>query len=179
MGEMKKAADTPPGDESDELRLARAQLATARARVQLEAISGSSPEVQRAAAEEVARLSQLIANLARRDLSRMEAAGKSAEAPPALAIPDPIQRPEEDRPLTMFGPGEEARMREIFKDWATRRGEALKRAKKLPKSRSEGFMKLADRRLSREITSRYGITDKELERIAGYGAEHDWWPNEK
>ena len=45
---------------SGELRVARAQLRLAKAKVRLETARGGSPEAQKAAAQEVARLSQLV-----------------------------------------------------------------------------------------------------------------------
>ena len=59
--------------ESGELRVARAQLATAKAKVRWEATRGGSPEAQQAAAQEVARLSQLVSTLLQKELSGLEA----------------------------------------------------------------------------------------------------------
>jgi hypothetical protein len=59
--------------ESEELRVARAQLATAKAKVRLEAARGGSPEAQKAAAQELARLSQLVSTLLQKELSELEA----------------------------------------------------------------------------------------------------------
>ncbi len=72
-----------PEEQSGELRLARAQLATAEAKVRLENARGS-PVALQAAAQEVARLSQLVAELSRRELAELEAeinpAGSDAQS---------------------------------------------------------------------------------------------------
>lgn len=73
MGGMMEVDRAPPKGESAELRLARAQLATAESKVRLEAARGGPPEVQGAAAQEVARLSELVAELSRRELAELEA----------------------------------------------------------------------------------------------------------
>jgi tetratricopeptide (TPR) repeat protein len=86
IGPMAEAVEVLPKRDSAELQLARAQLATAEARLRFEAARGGSPEAQRAAAQEVARLSQLVVELSQKELSGMEANLHPAEGNTQLAI---------------------------------------------------------------------------------------------
>lgn len=69
----------------------------------------------------------------------------------------------------------EAQHREIFKDWATQRNAALKRAESMPAAQREGYVRQVDLRLVEELTLKYRITHPELDSIENYGAKQNWW----
>jgi len=69
----------------------------------------------------------------------------------------------------------EAQHREIFKDWATQRNAALKRAESMPAAQREGYVRQVDLRLVKELTLKYRITHPELDSIENYGAKQNWW----
>lgn len=70
---------------------------------------------------------------------------------------------------------EEKKMKVIFKDWASRRGEALKKAAKMQQREGDAFMQRIDQGLVKSLTAKYKITHEELDRIEAYGAKKNWW----
>lgn len=67
------------------------------------------------------------------------------------------------------------RLRAIFKDWADRRGDMLKRAERMQGSKRDQFIQNGDKGLVKLLTGKYKISHAELDKIQALGAAQNWW----
>lgn len=93
------------------------------------------------------------------------------EPKPKEQLPQPASR---SQPTELVA--DETQLKVIFKDWAARRGAALKKAAEMPNKREgDEYMRSIDQDLVKTLTAKYKITHEELDRIEAYGAQRNWW----